>query len=111
MFANIKSTYFVIMVFKLIDEKRALNTIKYNKRLQEKMNVSLLNYKLYYGKYIIFEDNGKAKEYEACNNILIFDGEYINGERNGKGKEYYFGKLEFEGEYLDGKRIRKGKIL
>ena len=69
----------------------------------------LCNYKLYYGKYIIFEDNGKAKEYEACNNILIFDGEYKNGKWNGIGKEFNKEELIFEGEYLNGKKNGKGK--
>ena len=134
MLENIKSTYFSKMIFTWINEKRKLNTIKYNKNLQEKMNITLLNYKIFYGKYIIFEDKGKGKEYDIFNDKLIFEGEYLNGKRNGKGKEYdsngnlrfdgeylnnlkwngkaeeydeYFGELKFEGEYLNGKQFKK----
>ena len=104
MLENIKSTYFSKMIFTWINEKRKLNTIKYNKNLQEKMNITLLNYKIFYGKYIIFEDKEKGKEYNVFNDKLIFEGEYSNGKRNGKGKEYdNYGRLIFKGEYLNGK--------
>ena len=113
MLENIKSSYFSKMIFSWIDEKRKLNTIKYNKNLQEKMNITLLNYKIFYGKYIIFEDKGKGKEYDS-NGHLKFEGEYLNGKRNGKGKEYDYkdGKsyLIFEGKYLNGQRNGIGKI-
>ena len=110
MLENIKSTYFSKMIFTWINEKRKLNTIKYNKNLQEKMNITLLNYKIFYGKYIIFEDKGKGKEYNVFNDKLIFEGEYLNGKRNGKGKEYDSnGHLIFEGEYSKGKKNGKGK--
>ena len=77
------------------------------------MNISLINYKIFSGKYVIYElKDGKVyiKEYNYVG-ALEFEGEYINGERNGKGKEYYydFGNLEFKGEYLNGKRNGKGK--
>ena len=51
------------------------------------MNISLINYKIFSGKYIIYEKNGKGKEINY-DGYLIYEGEYINGERNGKGKEY-----------------------
>ena len=90
-------------------ERNKLKLIKYNKSLQENMNISLINYKNFSGKYIIYEQNGKGKEYDY-DGKLKFEGEYLNGERNGKGKEYdYNGKLRFEGEYLNGKRNGKGK--
>ena len=108
MLENIKSSYFSKMIFSWIDEKRKLNTIKYNKNLQEKMNITLLNYKIFYGKYIIFEDKGKGKEYNVFNDKLIFEGEYLNG----KGKEYDSnGHLIFEGEYSKGKKMEKEKNM
>ena len=74
------------------------------------MNISLINYKIFTGKYIIYEQNGKGKEIDY-NGHIRYEGEYLNGERNGKGKEYddYEGELLFEGEYLHNERL-KGKI-
>ena len=109
MLKNVKSSYFIRVIFSFMDEKKKLKLIKYNKSLKENMNIRLVNYKIFSGKYIIYEQNGKGKEYNYFGE-LRFEGEYLNGERNGKGKEYdYFGKLEFEGEYLNGKRKGKGK--
>ena len=109
MLKNVKSSYFVIKVFSFIDEKQKLKLIKYNKSLQKNINISIINYIHFQGKYIIYKTNKKGKEYNN-KHLLIYEGEYLNGERNGKGKEYNcFCKLEFEGEYLNGKRNGKGK--
>ena len=106
MLKNIKSSYFTRIIFSFIEEGNKLKVLKYNKYLQKEMNISLINYKFYSGKYIIYESNGKGKEYNGLYNILIYEGEYLNGKRNGKGKEYdYHGNLRFEGEYLNGRKI------
>ena len=74
------------------------------------MNINLINYKFFSGRYIIYESNRKGREYDGYSDALRYDGEYLNGERSGKGKEYLSnGELEFEGEYLSGKRNGKGK--
>ena len=111
MLKKVKSSYFIRIIFSFIYEKQKLKLIKYNKSLQENMNISLINYKNFSGKYIIYEQNGKGKDYFYKGKIE-FELEYLNGERNGKGKEYnYEGILEFEGEYLNGKRWNgKGKV-
>ena len=107
---NIKSIFFSRIIFSYLDEKIKLKIIKYNKKLKNKIDIKLINYKFYSGKYIIYETNIKGKEYDGQYGDLIFEGEYLNGERNGKGKEYdCHGNLEFEGEYLKGKRHGKGK--
>ena len=109
MLENIKASYFLRIIFSFVDEKQKLELIKYNKSLQENMNISLINYKYFGGKYVEYELNGEGKEYNDCDK-LIFEGEYLNGKRNGKGKEYNnLGKLRFEGEYLNGKKNGKGK--
>ena len=110
MLKNVKSSYFLKIIFSHITEGRKLKIIKYNKNIQNKININLINYKIYSGSYIIYEENGKGKEYDRYNDKLLFEGEYLNGKRNGKGKEYsYRGELKFEGEYLNGKRHGKGK--
>ena len=76
--------------------------------MQKNIGISIINYKLFTGKYV--ECETIVKEYNNDGN-LQFEGEYLNGKRNGKGKEYYHGKLIFEGEYLNGKKWNgKGKI-
>ena len=107
---NIKSIFFFRILFLHLNEKIKLNIIKYNKKMQNKIDIKLINYKFYSGKYIIYETKTKGKEYDGHSDDLIFEGEFLNGERNGKGKEYYYnGNIIFEGEYLNGKRNGKGK--
>ena len=110
MLKNIKSSYFIQIFFSYVNEEQKLKIIKYNKSLQKNLYISIINYKHFSGKYIIYGSNGIGKEYQGYDDGLIFEGEYSNGERNGKGKEYDDkGKLEFEGEYINGKRNGKGK--
>ena len=112
MLENIKSYYIVKIVFEYIDEKQKLKLVKYNKSLQKKLGINIINYKLFTGKYIIYESKRIGKEYYGYDNTLRFEGEYLNGERNGKGKEYYFnGKLIFEGQYLKRKKKWKRKRI
>ena len=107
----IKNINILFNIFSKIGEKKKLNLIKFNKSLQNKLCINLINYKFMSGKYKIFENNEKGKEYDGFSGILLFEGEYLNGKRNGKGKEYNdVGKLVFEGEYLNGKKWKgKGK--
>ena len=133
MLDKIKSLYYVRNIFAYVNEKRKLETVKYYKSLQNKININIFNYKIYSRKYIIYGEKDYGKEYNAYTDELIFEGEYLNekrnrkgkeydisgelmfegeylnGERNGKGKEYWYGKLIFEGEFLNGERNGKGK--
>ena len=105
----IRSKYLQKILLSSLNEKTKLDLIKYNKNLQNLMDIKLINYKLYKGNYIVYETKGKGKEYYG-NGKISYEGEYLNGKRNGKGKEYNeYGELEFEGEYLNGKRNGKGK--
>ena len=104
-----KSIYFIKRFFTFVEEKNKLEIIKYNKNMQNILDISIINYKFFSGRYIIFEKNGTGKEYDRYDDKLIFEGEYLHGKRNGKGKEYYFGVLEFEGEYLNEKKNGKCK--
>ena len=105
-FTDIKSSYFIIILFSHLNEERKLRIIKNNKNIQNLLNINIINYKIFNGKYIKYESNGKTKEYDRYNDCLIYEGEYINGKR----KEFFSSKeLKFEGEYLNGKRNGKGK--
>ena len=87
MLKNVKSSYFIRIIFSFLDEKQKLKLITYNKSLQENMNISLINYKIFSECYIIYEQNGKGKECDYDSHF-IFEGEDLNGENNGKIKEY-----------------------
>ena len=42
---KVKASYFLRILFSIIDEKQKLELIKYNKSLQEIINITLINYK------------------------------------------------------------------
>ena len=108
MFENVKSSYFIKMLFSYVDDERKLEIIKYNKTLQNKININLINYKIYSGKYLIYDKYGIVREYNYLDK-LVFEGKYSNGKRNGIGKEYFFkGGIKYIGEYMNGKR-KEGK--
>ena len=66
---------------------RKLKLIKYNKNLQNQLNIEINDYRIYSRRLIKFEENGIVKEYDYYDD-LIYKGEYFKGKRNGKGKEY-----------------------
>ena len=113
MLENDKLTFFTRKLFSFLHDKTKLELIKYNKYFKKIIDVSIINYKRFSGKYIIYEAKEKGKEYDSLTNHLIFEGEYLNGKRNGKGKEYVYllpsYYVIFEGEYLNGERNGKGK--
>ena len=107
---NIKSLIILKKIFSYVYDNILLELIKYNKNIQKVLNIDIVNYKIFSGKSIVMESDGKGKIYNNYNNRLVFEGEYKNGKRNGTGKEYsYDGKLLFEGEYLNNKRNGNGK--
>ena len=110
MLDNIKSSYFSLLIYSFIDIGRKLELFKYNKKIQKTLNINIINYQYFQGKYKIYEQNGEGKEFFFHNDRIAFVGEYLNGKRNGKGKEYHeHGWMMFKGEYLNGKRNGKGK--
>jgi len=128
MLEKIRSVYVLRMPFSLLHSHKFYKLIKYNKSLQEKLEINIINFMEYSGKYIIYETKEKGKEYDIYNNKLIYQGEFLDGERNGEGKEYYYNKpgkhekinyyeeyiknkkrVKFVGEYLKGK-IWNGKV-
>ena len=72
MLENIKSVYFLKNLFGIVEEILKLKVVKYNKGLQNNINVNLINYKTFKNKYIIYEEKGIGKEYFYYFNKLIF---------------------------------------
>ena len=105
---SIKSNIILKKIFNLVNEDIKLKLIKYNKKMQNNLNIKIINYQRFSGRYIIYETKTRGKEFN-WNNEKLFEGEYLNGERNGKGKEYINNEIKFEGEYLKGKKNGQGK--
>ena len=103
MFHKVKSSFILNKIFNFVKYKIKFHSIVHNKKLQIKLDLNLIEYRIYSGRYKKIE-NGKTTKYNQYNQI-VFEGEYSNGKRNGKGKEYNEkGELIFEGDYLNGKK-------
>ena len=110
MFDNVNSSYIFKNIFSLLSVITKFKFAKYNKSLQDKLQISLIDYRRFSRKFVIYEENGRGKEYNALNNTLIYEGYFLKGERSGKGKLFYEnGKLKFVGEFLNGKPHGLGK--
>ena len=106
MLDKIRSSVILKKIFLYQDYKRKLRLIIYNKNIQKKLNVNIIDYKRLSGKYKD-EKNDKIYEYNIYDDKLLFEGECLNGTKNGRGKEYNEdGKLIFKGEYLNGKKYK-----
>ena len=62
MMKNIRSHYIIKFIFSFVEETIKLDLIKYNKNLQNKLDINLINYKLLSEKYIVYESNMKVKD-------------------------------------------------
>ena len=73
------SSYFIQNLFAHINEGIKLKLIRYNKNMQNIININLINYKTFSGKYIEYESNengsGKGKEYNIFNDEIVFEGD------------------------------------
>ena len=104
MYQKVKSSVILKKIFNIIGYKTKLQTIAYNKNLQRKIDLNIIDYKRFSGRYKIIH-YGIINEYSCYNDKLLFEGEYLNGRRSGKGREYdEEGNIIFEGEYLNGKK-------
>ena len=54
MLKDIKSSYFIKLIFVYEDERQKLKLVKYNKNLQKNIDISIINFKFFSGKYIIY---------------------------------------------------------
>ena len=70
---NIKPSYYIKLIYTFIEEPPKLKLVKYNKTLQKYINLSIINYKHFSRRYIIYELNGTIKEYNGYDDSLIFE--------------------------------------
>ena len=71
MLGLINSYYITKIVFSYANEGQKLKIVKYTKNLQKDLDITILNYKLFKGKYIIYE----KKEMEK--NIINMINQYL----------------------------------
>ena len=57
----INSYYITKIVFSYANEVQKLKIVKYTKKLQKDLDITILNYKLFKGKYIIYEKKEMEK--------------------------------------------------
>ena len=112
MLQRIKATYFYQKLFSHTDEKIKLDLVKHNKSLQKILDISLIDYRILSGKYIIYEGERIGKIYNAYNDKILFEGEFLKGKKNGKWKGYDdYGNIISIEEYSNGKKILKEKEI
>ena len=110
MLFGIYSSYIISDIFSLLEVRKKLEVIKYNKSLQSKLNCNLDFFKKFSGRYLLIEEENLGKEFTLDNNTLVYIGGYKNKKRNGFGVEYdNLGTFKFQGEFINGKRNGEGK--
>ena len=78
-FENLKSDYFLIKIIDLMKKNKSLEIIKYNKKIQKRLNININNYKEYSQLYSSVEIELKLVDNKYGRFINISDEE----------KEYY----------------------
>jgi len=76
---NLKSDYFIRILFDYISKRKSLETIRYNKSIQKRINININHYKEYTEKYSSIEIEIKPIENEYGRFIYIEE----------KDKDYY----------------------
>ena len=67
MWRKIKSSFILKKAFNYMDTNRKLNTIAYNKRIQKKLGLNLIDFKRISGKYKV-EEHDLIKIYNSFSN-------------------------------------------
>ena len=72
-FDDLKNVYFLTKIFEHINKRKYLDIVKYNKKLQNRLNLSINDYKDYYQLYAPIEIELKLVNYEN-----IYNNRFIN---------------------------------
>ena len=90
MFEYINSKYILKEIFSYLREKLFLKIIAYNKRLQERCSIDIMNYKKNASIYIKKDEEGNSLIKSAKNNLTLYNGGYSNKQKNGLGIDYNY---------------------
>ena len=74
MLKNVISEYFIQKVFSFLTEYPKLKMVRYNKNMQKNLEINITNYIHFKGNYIIYELNGKGKEFSGYDDKLMLEG-------------------------------------
>ena len=106
-FANLRSDFFIKILFDYLNNKKLLYIVKYNKLIKKRINININNYKEYSEKYSSIEI-----EIKTVNNKY---GQFINIKKeNEKYYHIYFNnnKEEIKRNYLNkNENVEKLKII
>ena len=105
-FKNLKSDFFIQKVFYNLLKKKSLDIIKYNKKIKERINISIKDYKEYSEMYSSIEI-----EIKPVNNKFA---KFINMNENEKYYHIYLNdnKEEIKRNYLkENENVDKLKII
>ena len=80
MLYQIKSYIILKKIFTYVDNKVKFNTIAYNKKLQRKLGLNLIDFRIFSSRYKE-EKDGKIKEYNSYNHQTVYLKGYIQMER------------------------------
>ena len=109
---NLKSDFFVIKMFDIMKRKKSLEIMKYNKKLQKRLNLGINDYKDFCQLYSSIEI-----ELKVINNVDGKFNKFINLPENEKEKEYYHiffdnSKEEIKRNYLkENEKVETIKII
>ena len=76
MLKNIKSNNLLKKIFFHLNDRKKFKLIAHNKNIQNILNIDIIDFQIFSGKYIKFDEKSKIKEYNSYNDNLIYEGEY-----------------------------------
>ena len=87
MLNKIRSSYVLKQILDNLDNEKKLNLVKYSKKLQNKLDLDIYDYRRFSGRYIEEMEDGTIIEYNSANGNIIYVGEYFKWKKKWKGKE------------------------
>ena len=88
-FGNLTNDYFLIRLFGYLSEKKSLDIMKYNKKIQKRININVNNYKEYSEKYSSIEIEIKPAN-NRFRSFVVNSGYYYKFININKGDEKYY---------------------
>ena len=70
-FKNLKSDYFIRIIFDNLKKRKTLEMLKYNKNIKERINININEYKEYSEKYSSIEIEIKPVNHKYIDFIII----------------------------------------
>ena len=100
-YENIKSDYFLQLLFSYLEKKKLLNIVKYNKNIKKRININNNNYKEYIEKYSSIELEIKPTNFKYCKfiNIKKEDEIYYHIYLNNNKEEIKRGNINIDEEF------------